>query len=116
MLKVQIRTDSQMTDEINESLKTNFNQLWWISVLNDSFDDNDDLYYAFEEEILDRYKVDYFSLAIKHNAIIDPCSTSTYPHDEHYFNSFSKANKCAKELVELLSQNWKCDSKICKSN
>ena len=91
MLKVQIMTDRQITDEVNESLKTNFKQLWWIAVIDNSVDKNDaDMYYAFEDEIRERYNVDYLGLAKKHYSNVEN-SSEIYPHDENYFDTFKNA-------------------------
>lgn len=112
MLKVQIMTDRQITDEVNESLKTNFKQLWWIAVIDNSVDKNDaDMYYAFEDEIRERYNVDYLGLAKKHYSNVEN-SSEIYPHDENYFDTFKNAYNCAKELIYLLSEEHECNQHV----
>ena len=112
MLTIHIRTDDQMTNEVNEALKTKFKQLWWLMVTDDNFIEDSDDFYAFEDEITERFGVDYLSLAIKHHSNVEHCLTSTYPHDENYFDSLKYAQSCAKELIKLLSKTYNCNQNV----
>ena len=112
MLKIKIMTDKQMTNEVNESLGTKFKQLWWIGVIDDSIDeDNNDRYYSFEDEIMERFGVDYLNLAKKYHSNVEN-SSEIYPHDENYFNIFKNAYNCAEELIYLLSEKYECNQHV----